>query len=131
MKLVTCPKSLLKPLEFGINLLELHHAPVDLFVYLVEMPNGYHGDSIDLDDRIEIRINSNSSDKVSTLFHELVHAKQYINDELILEGDHAVYHEKLYKREEIQYEDEPWEVEAFILEQKMMEAWTQWNSNLH
>jgi len=55
-------------------------------------------------------------DIIRTLFHELVHVKQYIDGRL----DHG------YKWFGIVYEDDydklPWEIEAYKLEEKMMES---------
>lgn len=51
-----------------------------------------------------------------TLFHELVHVRQYISGELTYE-DTFRWNGELYEEE---YQNLPWEVEAFALEEEMM-----------
>lgn len=55
-------------------------------------------------------------DVVRTLFHELVHVQQY--SEGRLQNGNIWFGEKV----EIIYKDYPWEIEAFEVEQKMIEA---------
>ena len=57
-------------------------------------------------------------DAVRTLFHELVHLKQYVDGRLEAESPQRWLGAVI----EDSYENLPWEVEAFDLENKMMEA---------
>ncbi len=57
-------------------------------------------------------------DIIRTLFHELVHVKQY-NDGRLEHGSSGIWLGVLC---EGPYEDLPWELEAYQLEQKMMDA---------
>jgi hypothetical protein len=55
-------------------------------------------------------------DITRTLFHELVHLKQY-SDGRLVDGNPQVWEGKIYAEA---YENLPWEVEAFEHEEKMM-----------
>ena len=56
---------------------------------------------------------------MQTIFHELEHARQYIYGELQLENDHAIWKGKLVERIEDRYYEDPWEVQAREVEDKM------------
>ena len=74
------------------------------------------GDCFEYDDRTyEININRNQSidDFLTSVFHELVHVKQYIFSEL---GDYEAKNIK-------QYLDNPQEKEAFKLQEELLEKW--------
>ena len=77
------------------------------------------GDCYDADDRsFIIRVNKELSeqDLLTTIFHEFVHIKQYIKKEF--GGDiFSISNEK------VAYEDRPYEIEAFRLEQEMLEEY--------
>lgn len=56
------------------------------------------------------------NEAIRTLFHELVHVKQYADGRL----DHGYkWHGQVYEDD---YANLPWEIEAFDLEEKMVEA---------
>ena len=57
-------------------------------------------------------------DIIRTLFHEMVHVKQYASGRLE-HGSSGVWLGIMY---EDKYDDLPWEIEAYDLEQKMMDA---------
>jgi hypothetical protein len=59
-----------------------------------------------------------AKDAVRTLFHELVHVKQYIDGRLE-PGSPQIWMGKPVTGD---YEKLPWEIEAYYLEEKMMEA---------
>lgn len=61
---------------------------------------------------------------IQTLFHELVHAKQYVEGRL---EDGYKWLGKVYEDD---YRKLPWEVEAFDLEEKMMEAFYGGNQSI-
>lgn len=65
----------------------------------------------------------NSPKNITGLAHELVHVKQYLNKELLELPYGAMWHGKVYPLDDIDYLDEPWEVEAFGREVLLMERW--------
>jgi hypothetical protein len=79
----------------------------------------------DLDGKdIIISINPKMSVKeiIVTLFHELVHAKQYLKGELVNKDDGSPFKWKgkiFHEHFTIPYVDLPWEKEAYDLEEKM------------
>ena len=78
-----------------------------------------HGDCYDTEDRsYHIRINKELSeeDLLTTIFHEFVHIKQHIKREF--GGD--IFE---LSNQEVAYEDRPYEIEAFRLEQEMLEEY--------
>lgn len=80
---------------------------------------------IDEEDNIIVSINPRMTIKeiVATLFHELVHAKQYIKGELVnRDGKPSKWRGKIFQNHfSIPYIDLPWEKEAYLLEEKMMD----------
>ena len=83
-----------------------------------------NGDCYDSDDRsFVIRVNKELSeqDLLTTIFHEFVHIKQHIKKEF--GGD--VFG---ISNEEVAYMDRPYEVEAFRLEQEMLEEYNASNT---
>ena len=81
------------------------------------------GDCYDADDRSYIiRVNKDLSKEnlLTTIFHEFVHIKQHIKKEF--GGDVFAI-----SNEEVAYEDRPYEVEAFRLEQEMLEEYNNVN----
>jgi hypothetical protein len=68
----------------------------------------------------EIIIDEECEDKEITLFHELIHVKQYV-----LEG--LDVNKKIWKgiktKSSVSYSKLPWEVEAYRLEEKYHELW--------
>jgi hypothetical protein len=109
-------KEQMEALVFGLNYFELSYAPVTLVVKCVNLD--HDGDTVDLDEVIELRI-ANHEDWRRTLWHELAHVKQYVNDELELEKTHAVWKGKLRVREDSHYWYEPWEIEAREMEDEL------------
>lgn len=69
----------------------------------------------------EIEINKTHSieDMIGTLFHEMVHIKQYVYGELESgEGTKpSKWHGEIC---ELEYAKQPWEIEAYALDQKML-----------
>ena len=79
----------------------------------------HDGDCYDADDRSYIiRVNKDLSkeDLLTTIFHEFVHIKQHIKKEF--GGDVFAI-----SNEEVAYMDRPYEIEAFKLEQEMLEEY--------
>ena len=82
------------------------------------------GDCYDADDRSYIiRVNKDLSkeDLLTTIFHEFVHIKQHIKKEF--GGD--IFE---LSNQEVEYEDRPYEIEAFRLEQEMLEEYNASNT---
>ena len=82
------------------------------------------GDCYDADDRSYIiRVNKDLSkeDLLTTIFHEFVHIKQHIKKEF---GDDVFG----ISNEEVAYMDRPYEIEAFRLEQEMLEEYNASNT---
>jgi hypothetical protein len=103
--------------RWAIKKLDIAISPIPVVIKLCG-PSTIYGDCLDLDHKIVIRLFS-STEWVSTLFHELVHAKQYLYGELQLEHSHAYWKGKLVNRDDYEYSNEPWEIEASTLETKM------------
>jgi hypothetical protein len=63
---------------------------------------------------IHLHSDSKYTETLQTLGHELTHTKQFARGELRYPSTgHTVWHNKLYKDEEVAYYREPWEIEAF------------------
>ncbi len=108
-------------IHFALGELDLGVTPIPIHIYLKGEQENDFGDSIDLGHKVVIRINK-TKHWISTLFHELEHARQYIYCELELESDHVMWHGKLSKRNEDDYEEywnSPWEVAARQKEQEL------------
>ena len=118
-----------KAIEFALDELDLQVTPVPIDIRLKGKSEVDFGDSIDLEYKIVIRLHKNNN-WLSTLFHELEHARQYIYCELELEHDHAIWHGKLSKRNEgdwDEYWNSPWERAA---REKEVELLTAFQKNL-
>ena len=81
---------------------------------------------------VEIHIASKMSDrkvskidKMKTVVHELVHARQFLRRELSLGGgdDECNWHGRLFRYDPKNESEAPWEVEAVSVEQPIYEAW--------
>lgn len=113
-----------KAIEFALDELDLRVTPIPIDIKLKGKSEVDYGDSIDLEYKIVVRLHKN--DKwLSTLFHELEHARQYIYCELELENNHAIWRGTLSKRNEGDWEDywnSPWEVAAREKEEELLAA---------
>lgn len=107
--------------DFGLKRLGLLYSPVPIVVRLKGSIGGEFGYCVDLDDKICITV-SKQGNYIKTLFHELEHARQYLNDELDLEHSHAMWKGHVYKRNIKSYYQEPWEVKARKVEKKLYRA---------
>lgn len=87
----------------------------------IEIKNmkGYHGTCLDIGDRdyvIEVDKKLSLGDNfLTTVFHEMVHVKQYVRKELY--SDCNFYD----TREE--YLNLPWEVEAYRVQEELLDEW--------
>jgi hypothetical protein len=85
--------------------------------------NGAYGYCMQTDDdrtfEIEVDRNLRMFDLVSTLCHELTHLKQYVRKEMSYTEDGRVRWKKKVYPENFNYEDSPWEKEAFKLEKEL------------
>ena len=93
---------------------------VDLIIEFKILKAHHHGFCDYYEDEVTITISRYISveDIIRTLFHEMVHVKQY-TDGRLEHGSSGIWLGSLYEGE---YEDLPWEIEAYDLEQKMMDA---------
>lgn len=79
----------------------------------------YHGTCLDIGDRdylIEVdKKLSLGDDFLTTVFHEMVHVKQYVRKELYSECN-------FYDTRE-EYLNLPWEIEAYEMQEVLLERW--------
>ena len=89
------------------------------FVYIeLKKLKGYHGTCLDSDERtyvIEVDKKLDLEDFITTIFHEMVHVKQYVRKELFSECNFYDSHEE--------YMNLPWEVEAYEMQEVLLERW--------
>lgn len=79
---------------------------------------------------IEIKKGMKLYDLISTVCHEMVHAKQYYRKELTHIGPELAWKKKLYS--DTKYADQPWEKEAFKLEEELaLECFKELDVNLN
>ena len=82
------------------------------------------GDCLDEDDReYTVRVDS-SLDKetfINVLCHELVHVKQYAKNEMRQITGNIIKWHKLRFKNDLNYDNRPWEIEAFSLEDTLAE----------
>ena len=103
--------------HLALGELDLGVTPIPIHIHL-KGPADRWGDCIDLDTKVVVRIFF-SDLWMQTIFHELEHARQYVYGELQLEHDHAIWKGKLIERIEDRYYEDPWEVQAREVEDKM------------
>lgn len=94
---------------------------LELEIEFVALPKNMQGEADYEDELATISLNSRikKSELIPTIFHEMVHIKQIINKDLII----GVGNKRTkWKGKHFQgdYYDFPWEVEAFKLEEDMM-----------
>jgi len=111
--------------EFAWNYLmpKIKKCKVDIVLKKLKDVQGY---CLDCDDRyFELEIDSRlkGDDLLTCVFHEMVHVKQGVRNEL----KDINYFAKKWKGEEyvnIEYDyDHPWEEEAYRLQEVILEAW--------
>lgn len=79
---------------------------------------------------IEIQKGMKLYDLISTICHEMVHVKQYYRKELAHRGIEHTWKNKLHV--DTDYMDQPWEKEAFKLEEKLaLECFKDLNVNFN
>jgi len=113
-----------KAVEFALDELDLRVTPVPIDVRLKGKSEVDFGDSIDLEYKIIVRLHKNDN-WLSTLFHELEHARQYIYCELEPEHNHAIWQGTLSSRNAENWEEywnSPWEVAARKKEVELLAA---------
>lgn len=102
---------------FASEFLDLN---VDLTIEFKILKKNHYGFCDYYEDEVIITISRYISieDIIRTLFHEMVHVKQY-TDGRLKHGSSGIW---LGTIREDKYEDLPWEIEAYDLEQKMIDA---------
>lgn len=84
--------------------------------------------------RVDIEASADLLTKVSIIFHELVHIKQFAKKEL---DDSRRYHKFKWKGQLYNYEtvqgalDQPWEIEAYGMERLLLLYWLREYSGKH
>ena len=113
-----------RAIDFAVQQLSLDITPVPIQVILKGKSALCFGDSIDLGHKVCIRVHKN--DKwLSTLFHEMEHARQYIYCELELESEHAMWHGEISSHNINnwdEYWNSPWERAARKKEVELLAA---------
>jgi len=105
-----------RAVSFAANYLQID---VDLIVEFKRLKQCQFG-FCDYDDEVTLTISKSlsTSDLIRTLFHEMVHVSQYFHGRLE-QGSPQLWYGVAVDDD---YENLPWEIEAFDLEQKMMDA---------
>ena len=111
-------------LAFAEAYLDLPYATYLSIDFLVQEHDQHFGFCMDMDKKelefsIEINRNTSIEQMTATLFHELVHVKQYIDGRLVSgEGrsPSTWFGIPIYE----EYDNQPWEVEAYALEKEMV-----------
>ena len=103
--------------NWACNYHDLTVSPIPIHIKLCG-PSDIYGDSVDLDHKIVIRLFA-CEEWLPTLFHEMTHAYQYVYGRLQLEFKHAYWLGNLLVRDELKYQQEPWEIEARKFEEEM------------
>ena len=103
--------------DYAIHALCLEEVPGELTIELVPGYTESLGDCMfDGVDEYHIRL---SSYDIGTLFHEMTHVMQYSNYELeVYREGHGYWQGKMH--EGLTYEESPWEVEAYHMEQVLL-----------
>lgn len=87
--------------------------------FIIKKLKVYEGTCLDTDSRVfQIEVDKKlgvSDDFITTIFHEMVHVKQYIRKELFSEIN-------FYKTRD-EYLKLPWEVEAYKLQEELLIKW--------
>jgi len=113
-------KTLDKVIAFACDYLDLD---VDLEVRFEKLRDFQYGYCDYDEDEVSITISRylSEADTIRTIFHELVHVKQY-EDGRLEAGSPQRWMGSEYDED---YENLPWEVEAFDLEQKMVDIYVE------
>jgi predicted metallopeptidase len=56
---------------------------------------------------------------IDILSHEIIHISQYYSGKLNYENDVIKWNDRVYQLNDIEYEDRPWEIEAFSQEKEL------------
>ena len=93
---------------------------VDLMIEFDRFPKHHYGDCDYDEDEVVVRIarRLSTKDAIRTLFHELVHIKQYEEGRLEVGSPQRW----LGTPVNFDYNERPWEIEAFDLEERMMKT---------
>jgi len=61
----------------------------------------------------------NRENSIDILSHEIIHISQYYSGKLNYENNVIKWDDRVYQLNDIQYEDRPWEIEAFSQEKEL------------
>jgi hypothetical protein len=113
-----------KVFAFACKYLDIHEHIVLEFETLGKGHCGYCDCDVDEEDEETTIVISKSlsvKDVIRTIFHEMVHVKQYMDGRLVT-GYQSRWMGETY---DCDYNELPWEVEAFDLEAKMFNAYNE------
>jgi hypothetical protein len=71
---------------------------------------------------IELHKNDSETEKLKTLAHEMIHVKQYVRNEL--NDEMSMWKGRKVNSDAMNYDDQPWEIEANQLGDKLYELYT-------
>lgn len=110
--------------EYAIAKLGLWACPTPITVVLRQFEDGYFGDALDRDHSFYVRI-AKQGNWIKTIFHELEHIRQYVEDELEIEEGMAMW--RGTKFIDPDYESCPWEAMALEAEEQL---WKEFNEDM-
>lgn len=102
---------------------------LEIDVELSDIDSGEHGFCYEECDRLfvlEINENLSPAEMLTAIFHEMVHVKQYLRKELKQKHIDGLGPRMYWMGQEYlgsKYHDFPWEIEAYDLENKIMESY--------
>lgn len=114
MLIIEAPQALQKPASYFAKLLGIEgiEGEIQINWYREEGREGY---CADCGDYIEIGVRFNAEEMLSTLAHEMTHAKQYLTGELRDMRQGTLWRDKFFKNHldgSHEYWNSPWEREA-------------------
>jgi hypothetical protein len=112
---------------FALEFLQIEKAVIEICVEFEHISADAGYCDWDEDDRVAtITLGKDGSinDLLKTLFHEFVHVKQFVVGDLIPGFNLKWRSEPNLDRDLVEYEDLPWEKEAFALENKLLDDFT-------
>lgn len=117
-------------IEYALYFLELSHLDIDIDVQFEKITEAGFCIQIDNDTfLIQIKDNMGRDETLKTLFHEMVHVKQQISGEYVVEESQLGRRKWKGRYYDCEYALRPWEREAHELESLMFDSWLMHNKN--
>lgn len=107
-------------------LLPRRRKPVYIEINLTKVETGFEGfchDQEDDDYMIELSDKINGEVLITAILHELVHVKQGIKKELVEKK--GIQYWKGENCDNIEYYDQPWEIEAYEMQEQLLEKYNE------